>query len=262
LINLKTAHELELMRRAGIALNRVVAELREACQVGVRTDELDRLADSRIREAGARPGFLGYNGFPKSICVSINDEAVHGIPGKRRIQDGDLVSLDLGLVLDGFWADMGATVAVGNASAEAVRLVRVTEESFWRAIDECYPGNRLGDISHAVQAHVEAAGFSVIKQFVGHGIGRNMHEDPQVPNFGRAGTGPELKVGMTLAIEPMVNQGSEDVYIKPDGWTVCTVDGSLASYYEHTVAITKDGPWILTQPEAAGAAAENRRKAV
>ena len=259
MINLKTPHELELMRRAGIALSRVVDELKVACQVGMRTEELDRLGDARIREAGARPGFLGYNGFPKSICVSINDEAVHGIPGKRKIQDGDLVSLDLGLVLDGFWADMGVTVPVGNASAEAKRLVRVTEESFWQAMEQCYPGKRLGDISHAVQSHVEAAGFSVIRQFVGHGIGRNMHEDPQVPNFGRPGTGPELKVGMTLAIEPMVNQGSADVYIKPDGWTVCTVDGSLSSYYEHTVAITKDGPWVLTAPEAAE---QIRRKAV
>jgi methionyl aminopeptidase len=253
MINLKTPHELELMRRAGAALTRVVAELREGCQVGVRTEELDKLADARIREAGARPGFLGYNGFPKSICVSVNDEAVHGIPGKRKIADGDLVSLDLGLVLDGFWADMGVTVPVGTVSADAQRLVLVTEESFWQAMEQCYPGRRLGDISYAVQAHVEAAGFSVIRQFVGHGIGRNMHEDPQVPNFGRAGTGPELKVGMTLAIEPMVNQGSPDVYIKPDGWTVCTVDGSLSSYYEHTVAITKDGPWILTGPEAAEA---------
>lgn len=255
MINLKTQHELDLMRRAGIALNRVVAELREACVAGVRTDELDRLADARIREAGARPGFLGYNGFPKSICVSVNDEAVHGIPGRRRVEDGDLVSLDLGLVLDGFWADMGVTVPVGKVSAEAQRLVRVTEQSFWQAVEQCRPGNRLGDVSAAVQAHVEAAGFSVIRQFVGHGIGREMHEDPQVPNFGRPGTGPELRVGMTLAIEPMVNQGGDDVYIKPDGWTVCTTDGSLSSYYEHTVAITRDGPQLLTGPAEGSKAA-------
>ncbi len=248
MISLKTPHEIGLMRKAGIALNGVVQELRRACVPGVRTIELDRLAESRIRETGGRPGFLGYHGFPNSICISINDEAVHGIPGPRRIKDGDLVSLDLGLVLDGFWADMGVTVPVGRVSDEAERLVRVTEESFWRAVERCYPGNRLGDVSAAVQRHVEAAGFSVIRQFVGHGIGRNMHEDPQVPNFGRPGTGPELKVGMTLAIEPMVNQGSEDVYIKPDGWTVCTVDGSLSSYYEHTVAVTRDGPMILTAP--------------
>ncbi len=247
--NLKTPYEIGIMRRAGIALARVTSELRAACQAGVRTEEIDKLADARIREAGARPGFLGYHGFPKSICISINDEAVHGIPGNRRINDGDLVSLDLGLVLDGFWADMGVTVPVGNVSPAAKKLVRVTEESFWKAVDQCVPGNRIGDISHSVQSHVEANGFSVIRQFVGHAIGRNMHEDPQVPNFGRAHTGPELKVGMTLAIEPMVNMDSPDVYIKPDGWTVCTSDGSLSSYYEHTVAITKDGPEILTAPE-------------
>ncbi len=247
--NLKTPYEIGIMRRAGLALAKVTAELRQACAAGVGTEEIDRLADARIREAGARPGFLGYHGFPKSICISINDEAVHGIPGKRRIAEGDLVSLDLGLVLDGFWADMGVTVPVGKVSADARRLVRVTEESFWKAVEQCQPGNRIGDISHAVQRHVEAAGFSVIRQFVGHAIGRNMHEDPQVPNFGRPHTGPELKVGMTLAIEPMVNLGSPDVYIKPDGWTVCTSDGSLSSYYEHTVAITTDGPQVLTAPE-------------
>ncbi|HEX6349708.1 MAG TPA: type I methionyl aminopeptidase [Candidatus Dormibacteraeota bacterium] len=250
MINLKTQHELDIMRRAGLALSKVTDELVEACRPGVKTAEIDRLADRRIREAGGRPGFLGYNGFPKSICISINDEAVHGIPGPRKIQDGDLVSLDLGLVIDGFWADMGVTVPVGNVSAEGMRLLKVTEESFGKAVEQCVPGNRLGDVSSAVQRHVEAAGFSVIRQFVGHGIGRNMHEDPQVPNFGRPGTGPELKPGMTLAIEPMVNLGSPDVYIKPDGWTVCTVDGLPSSYHEHTVAITKDGAVILTAPEA------------
>lgn len=252
--NLKTPYEIAIMRRAGLALARVTAELRDACRPGVRTEEIDRLADARIREAGARPGFLGYHGFPKSICISINDEAVHGIPGRRKVQEGDLVSLDLGLVLDGFWADMGVTVPVGRVTPEAQRLVRVTQESFWKAVEQCVPGNRIGDISYAVQHHVEAAGFSVIRQFVGHAIGRNMHEDPQVPNFGRAHTGPELKVGMTLAIEPMVNLGSPDVYIKPDGWTVCTTDGSLSGYYEHTVAITKDGAEILTAPEGGVAA--------
>jgi methionyl aminopeptidase len=248
-VNLKTPYEISLMRKAGIALSKVMAELRSATQPGVRTIELDRLAEQRIREAGARPGFLGYHGFPNSICISINDEAVHGIPGRRRVHDGDLVSLDLGLVLDGFWADMGLTVPVGKVTADAQRLLRATEESFWKAVEQCYPGNRVGDISAAVQRHVEAAGFSVIRQFVGHAIGRNMHEDPQVPNFGRAHTGPELRPGMALAIEPMVNAGSPDVYIKPDGWTVCTVDGALSCYYEHTVAVTKDGPEILTAPE-------------
>jgi len=247
-INLKTEHEIDMMARAGQLLSAVVGELKAACREGLRTIELDRLAERRIRAAGARPGFLGYHGFPKSICVSINDEAVHGIPGKRKIEDGDIVSLDLGLVLDGFWADMGCTVAVGKVSPEARRLTRVTEECLDIAIQHAQPGGHLGDISSAVQRHAEAAGFSVIRQFVGHGIGRAMHEDPQLPNFGVPGTGPELKPGMTLAIEPMVNQGSPDVYIKPDGWTVCTTDGSLSAYFEHTVAITKSGPRILTSP--------------
>ena len=248
MINLKTQHEIDMMARAGHVLSAVVAELKAACREGLRTIELDRLAERRIRAAEARPGFLGYHGFPKSICVSINDEAVHGIPGKRKIEDGDIVSLDLGLVLDGFWADMGCTVAVGKVSPEAKRLTRVTEECLEIAIQHAQPGGHLGDISAAVQRHAEAAGFSVIRQFVGHGIGRAMHEDPQLPNFGVPGTGPELRPGMTLAIEPMVNQGSPDVYIKPDGWTVCTTDGSLSAYFEHTVAITKSGPRILTSP--------------
>jgi methionyl aminopeptidase len=250
MINLKTRHELDLMAKAGVALSTVIEELKQAIHVGMRTEELDALADSRIREQGARPGFLGYNGFPKSICISINDEAVHGIPGKRRIKEGDLVSLDMGLVLNGFWADMGCTVMVGKVDPEARRLVEVTDRCLELAIEHAQPGGRLGDISAAVQAHAESNGFSVIRQFVGHGIGRAMHEDPQVPNFGRPGTGPELKVGMTLAIEPMINQGSHEVYIKPDGWTVCTVDGKLSSYVEHTVAITKEGPVVLTRSDS------------
>jgi methionyl aminopeptidase len=235
-----------MMATAGTLLAQVLKDLRAACRPGVATIELDTLAERLIREGGAVPGFLGYQGFPNSICVSINDEAVHGIPGKRRIKEGDLVSLDLGLILDGFWADVGTTVAVGPVDKEAKRLVEVTEEALKAGIEQAQPGNRLGDVSAAVQAHAEAAGFSVIRQFVGHGIGREMHEDPQVPNFGHPGTGPELKPGMTLAIEPMVNAGTEEVYIKPDGWTVCTADGALSAYSEHTVAVTRDGPRILT----------------
>jgi methionyl aminopeptidase len=246
MINLKTAHEIDLMARAGSLLASVLPPLKEACQPGVRTIELDRIADGLIRDGGATPGFLGYHGFPRSICVSINDEAVHGIPGNRRIADGDLVSLDLGLVLDGFWADVGITVGVGKISAEAQRLVDVTEEALSVGIDKARPGGWRGDISSAIQKHVEAAGFSVIRQFVGHGIGRQMHEEPQVPNFGQPGEPPRLKVGMTLAIEPMVNAGSHEVYMKPDGWTICTVDGALSAYFEHTVAITDRGPIVLT----------------
>jgi methionyl aminopeptidase len=257
-INYKTAHEIEMMARAGRALEAVVEALKEAVRPGIRTIELDRLADRRIRAAGARPGFLGFNGFPNSICVSVNDEAVHGIPGRRRLEQGDVVSLDLGLVLDGFWADMGCTVGLGEVDPEAERLMRVTDECLEVAIQHAQPGGRLGDISAAVQAHAEGAGFSVIRQFVGHGIGRQMHEPPQVPNFGAPGSGPQLKPGMTLAIEPMINQGGPDVYIKPDGWTVCTTDGSLSAYSEHTVAITKDGPRVLTRSNGA----QNKQVAV
>ncbi|MDQ6772823.1 MAG: type I methionyl aminopeptidase [Candidatus Dormibacteraeota bacterium] len=252
MINYKTDHEIELMARAGRVLESVVEELKAAVRPGVRTIELDRLAERRMRASGARPGFLGYNGFPNSICVSINEEAVHGVPGKRRIEPGDIVSLDLGLVLDGFWADMGCTVGVGKISPEAERLMRVTEECLEIAIGHARPGGRMGDISVAVQRHAESNGFSVIRQFVGHGIGRHMHEAPQVPNFGVPGAPPELKPGMTLAIEPMVNQGSAEVYVKPDNWTVCTADGSLSAYFEHTVAITKSGARVLTRTSRAG----------
>jgi len=246
MINLKTAHEIDLMARAGKLLASVLPPLREACVPGVRTDELDKIADKLIRAGGATPGFLGYHGFPKSICVSINDEAVHGIPGSRKVVAGDVVSLDLGLVLEGFWADAGTTVGVGKISKEADRLIKVTEEALYVGIAKAQPSGYLGDISSAIQKHVEKAGFSVIRQFVGHGIGRQMHEDPQVPNFGSPGTPPRLKPGMTLAIEPMVNAGSHEVYMKPDGWTICTADGALSAYFEHTVAITDKGPLILT----------------
>src|SRR6266851_5525665 len=243
MINLKTAHEIDLMARAGALLASALPPLEDACKPGARTSDLDRIADKLIRDGGAIPGFLG---FPKSICVSINDEAVHGIPGGRKVASGDVVSLDLGLVLDGFWADVGITVGVGKISKEADRLIKVTEEALYVGIAKAQPGGYLGDISSAIQKHVENAGFSVIRQFVGHGIGRQMHEDPQVPNFGTPGTPPRLKPGMTLAIEPMVNAGSHEVYMKPDGWTICTVDGALSAYFEHTVAITDKGPLILT----------------
>jgi methionyl aminopeptidase len=253
MINLKTKHEIELMARAGRLLASVLPPLQAACEPGVKTIELDKIADKLIRDGGATPGFLGYHGFPRSICVSINDEAVHGIPGNRKIAAGDLVSLDLGLVLEGFWADVGITVGVGQITPEAQRLLKVTEEALHVGIARAVPGGWLGDISSAIQKHVEDAGFSVIRQFVGHGIGRQMHEDPQVPNFGRPGTPPRLKSGMTLAIEPMVNAGTYEVFMKPDGWTICTADGALSAYFEHTVAITDAGPLILTaQPSPNG----------
>ena len=247
MISLKTKHELDLMAKAGRLLASVVDRLEEACVAGVTTGDLDQIGDEAIRAGGARPGFLGYNGFPKSICVSVNDEVVHGIPGPRRIEEGDIVSLDLGLVLDGFWADTGITVPVGQVSAEAGRLIEVTRASLDVGIEQAVVGNRLYDISAAIQRYVESHGFSVVRQFVGHGIGREMHEEPQLPNFGMPNTGPPLRPGMTLAIEPMVNAGGAEVYIKEDDWTVCTTDGSLSAYFEHTVAITPDGPVILTK---------------
>ena len=246
MISLKTKHELGLMATAGKLLAGVVDRLEAACTAGVTTGDLDRLADELIRAGRAKPGFLGYNGFPKSICVSVNDEVVHGIPGSRRIEDGDIVSLDLGLVLDGFWADTGITVPVGTVTPEARRLIDVTRQALDVGVAAARPDGRLGDISAAIQEFVESNGFSVVRQFVGHGIGREMHEEPQVPNFGRPSTGPPLRPGMTLAIEPMVNAGGPEVYIREDEWTVCTVDGALSAYFEHTVAITVDGPIVLT----------------
>jgi methionyl aminopeptidase len=245
-ITVKSKSELGLMRTAGRLLSATLDELEEACRPGVTTAEIDRLADRLIRKHGAVPGFLGYNGFPKSLCISVNEEVVHGIPSKREIRDGDLVSLDCGLVLDGLWADSGRTVMVGKVSDEAQRLVQVTRESLRRGIEKAVPGNRVGDISAAVQEHVEANGFSVVRNFVGHGIGRNMHEEPQVPNFGVAGAGPLLKPGYALAIEPMVNAGSHEVQMLPDHWTIITADGRLSAYFEHTVLITDDGPVVAT----------------
>ena len=246
MITIKSNSELALMREAGRVLSDTLDQLEQACHPGVTTGEIDQLADRLIRKRGAIPGFLGYNGFPRSLCISVNEEVVHGIPGKREIADGDLVSLDCGLILDGLWADSGRTVMVGAVTDEAKRLVEVTRESLQRGIDQAVPGNRIGDISAAVQKHVEANGFSVVRNFVGHGIGRNMHEDPQVPNFGVAGAGPLLKPGYALAIEPMVNAGSHEVEMLPDRWTIITADGKLSAYFEHTVLITDDGPIVAT----------------
>jgi methionyl aminopeptidase len=245
-ITVKSSGELKLMREAGKLLADTLAQLGDACRAGVSTGEIDQQADRLIRKHGATPGFLGYNGFPKSLCISVNEEVVHGIPGRRVIRDGDLVSLDCGLVYKGLWADAGLTVMVGEVDEEAARLVRVTAESLQKGIEQAVPGNRVGDISAAVQRHVEAAGFSIVRNFVGHGIGRHMHEEPQVPNFGVAGTGPLLKPGYALAIEPMVNAGGHEVEMLPDQWTIITADGRLSAYFEHTVLITADGPVVAT----------------
>ncbi|OPZ57889.1 MAG: Methionine aminopeptidase 1 [Deltaproteobacteria bacterium ADurb.Bin510] len=230
--------------------NRILAQLFEyiapLVQPGVTTAELDREAENFILSCGAKPAFKGYRGFPATICASINEEVVHGFPGPRQLKEGDILSIDLGALKNGFYSDSARTFAVGQISEKAARLLRVTEESLYAGINMAVPGGRLSDIGHAVQQVVEKAGFSVIRDFVGHGIGRQLHEEPQIPNFGRKGLGPQLKVGMVLAIEPMTAAGSWQIRILEDQWTAVTLDRSLAAHFEHSVAITKDGPLILS----------------
>ena len=251
---LKRPEEIAKMHAAGRILAACLSHLADTVRPGLTTDDLDREADSFIRDHGCTPGFLGYYDYPKSLCVSVNDEVVHGIPGARVLEDGDLVSLDCGLILDGWWADSGLSVGCGTAGEEVRRLLQVTKSALDVGISQARPGNRIGDIGHAVQSYVESQGFSVVRQYVGHGIGRNMHEPPQVPNYGRPGTGNVLKPGYVLAIEPMVNAGSAEVRVLDDGWTVVTVDRRLSCYFEHTVAITERGPVVLTEREAERAA--------
>ena len=249
----KSKAEIELMREAGRILGETLARLQACARPGVTLLDIDREADRYVRSHGCIPGFKGYQGYPNSVCTSVNDQVVHGIPSNRKLREGDLLSLDCGLIHHGFWADAGVSLGIGTVSPKVQRLLDVTRQALDVGIARAQVGNRVGDISAAIQAHVEAAGFSVVRQFVGHGIGRDMHEDPQVPNFGIAGRGPLLKPGMVLAIEPMVNAGSPEVALLGDGWTVVTVDRSLSAYFEHTVAIQEDGPEVLTAtPEAAG----------
>jgi methionyl aminopeptidase len=244
----KSPAELERMRAANALVADVLVELRVMVAPGVTTGELDQYAEQRIRAAGGVPAFKGYHGFPATLCISVNEEVIHGIPGPRALRDGDVVSIDLGVVLDGFYGDAAVTVPVGRISAEAAELLRVTEESLYLGIERARVGGRVSDIGHAVQKHVEAHGFSVVREFVGHGVGHALHEEPQVPNFGPAGRGPRLTEGMTLAIEPMVAMGKAAVKVLGDGWTAVTKDRSLAAHFEHTVAITSAGPVILTTP--------------
>jgi methionyl aminopeptidase len=238
------------MRAAGRLVGEVLTQLTTKVAPGVTTAELDEVAEKLIGDAGAIPAFKGYHGYPASICASINDEVIHGIPsGRRVLNEGDIVSIDVGASLDGFYGDSAITLAVGHVSEEAATLLRVTEESLYRAIERARPGSRVSDLGHAVQQHVESYGFSVVREFVGHGIGQRMHEEPQVPNYGEAGRGPRLAEGMVLAIEPMVNAGKPAVKVLADGWTAVTRDRSLSAHFEHTVAVTADGPWILTARE-------------
>ncbi len=248
MIVLKSEREIGLMRRAGHILADVMSRLRATVKPGMSTLEIDEDVEAFIRRAGAAPAFKGYRGFPATVCVSINEEVVHGIPSTRRkIHEGDIVSLDLGCIVEGYYADCAFTLATGPVPANVQKLLDVTRESLDLAIKECWPGRRLSDVSHAVQAHVEAHGLSVVRAFVGHGIGRALHEEPQVPNFGDPGRGPQLRPGMVLAIEPMVTMGSWEVKILDDGWTAVTKDGSLAAHFEHTVALADGEPEVLTR---------------
>lgn len=239
------------MARAGKIVRGCLEMLAKHVEPGVTTKELDRLAEKYIRAHGGIPTFKGYRGFPGSICASPNNMVVHGIPGRLRLREGDILGIDVGVTLEGYIADAAVTVPVGEISEEAKALLRVTEESLYRGIAQCWVGNRVGDISHAVQSYVEAHGYSVVRAMVGHGVGREMHEDPQVPNYGPPGQGPELREGMVLAIEPMVNMGGYEVEVGPDSWAVYTKDGSLSAHFEHTVAITRTGPRILTAADGA-----------
>ena len=234
------------MGEAGRITARALRLVGEQVRPGVTTGELDSVAEQVIREEGAVPAFLGYHGFPASICTSLNSQVVHGIPGKTRLREGDIISIDIGAVHEGYYGDSARTFAVGEVSELAKALMDATERSLFAGIALCEPGRHLYDISSAVQTVAEGAGFSVVREYVGHGIGRNMHEDPQVPNYGQAGTGPALQAGMVLAIEPMVNAGGAEVRSLDDGWTVVTVDGRLSAHFEHTVAITASGPLVLT----------------
>jgi methionyl aminopeptidase len=246
-IEYKALWEVERMREASRLVAEALVALREKSKPGVKTGDLDRFAEAFLRERGAHPAFKGYRGYPFTLCTSINEEVVHGLPSERQLHEGDILSLDLGAIVDGYYGDAALTVPVGDISPEASRLLRVTQEALHRGIRAAVPGHHLSDISHAIQSHVEAHGFSVVRVFVGHGVGRALHEEPQIPNFGPPGRGLILKPGMVLAVEPMVNAGTHEVTILEDRWTAVSQDRSLSAHFEHTIAITEAGPEILTR---------------
>ncbi len=246
MIVIKTPPEVEGLRHAGVLAAEALREVVRAVRPGVKGIQLDAIAEAYIRDHGGVPSFKGYRGFPASICLSINDEVVHGIPSARALRAGEIASIDLGAQLDGFHGDTTATVPVGTIASALQQLLAVTREALYKGVALVRPGRRLGDIGAAIQRHVEAAGFSIVRDFAGHGVGRFLHEEPQVPNFGRPGTGVPLQEGMTLAIEPMVNMGSHEVTLDPDGWTVRTKDGKPSAQFEHTVAVSADGADVLT----------------
>jgi methionyl aminopeptidase len=241
MIILKTPEEVAVMAKASRVVAETLEVLKRAVRPGVTTEELDRLAESEIRSRGALPAFKGYRNYPKTLCASVNEQVVHGIPSKRVLKEGDIIGLDLGAIVGGFYGDSAVTVGVGTIDEKAAELVRVTEEALFLGIEQAVVGHRLSDISHAIQRRVESAGYSVVTEFVGHGIGRQLHEEPQVPNYGRPGQGPRLQPGMVLAIEPMVNMGGSGVRVLDDRWTAVTADGSWSAHFEHTIAIQPEG---------------------
>ena len=248
MVILKSLQEIEKIRAACLVVADVLEGIRELVRPGVNTQTLDEFAERSIVKAGARPAFKGYRGYPKTLCTSVNNQVVHGIPSKEVIlRPGDIISIDVGAIVDGFYGDAAVTLPVGEVSPEAGRLIKVTEETLSRAIAEAKAGNRLYDISYAVQSYVESHGYSVVREFVGHGIGRSLHEEPQIPNFGERGQGLRIRPGMVFAIEPMVNIGGSATVVKEDSWTAVTADGSLSAHFEHTVAVLPDGPWILSR---------------
>ncbi|KNZ69460.1 methionine aminopeptidase [Thermincola ferriacetica] len=246
MIYCKSEREIAYMRDAGRIVAQTHQEVQKALKPGITTGELDSIAEDFIRSKGARPAFKGYMGFPASICASVNEQVVHGIPGLKKLENGDIISIDIGAEINGYYGDSAVTLPVGDCSKEALDLIRVTENSLYEGISKARKGNRLSDISHAIQSCVESHGYSVVRDYVGHGIGKNMHEEPQIPNFGKPGRGPRLMPGMTLAIEPMVNLGTFEVMTLEDNWTVVTKDRKLSAHFEHSVAITEDEPVILT----------------
>lgn len=247
MIILKSKREIGYMREAGRVVAETHREVAKAVAADVTTKELDQVAENYLVHRGAIASFKGYGGFPASICASVNEEVVHGIPGLRKLKDGDIISIDIGAIVNGFHGDAAVTLPVGEIDAEAKRLLEVTEQSLMQGIKQAVVGNRLSDISHEVQTYAESQGYSVVREYVGHGIGRNMHEPPQVPNYGIPGRGPRLKEGLTLAIEPMVNMGTHEVEVHLDNWTVSTKDRKLSAHFEHTIAVTHKGPQILTK---------------
>jgi len=246
MIILKSPQEIAKIRAAGRIVAGAIEELKTRVRPGIKTKELDRIAEEFIHKRGGIPAFKGYRGYPNTLCISVNEEIVHGIPSDRVLEEGDIAGIDLGVLLDGYYGDAAVTLPAGTISSQAKRLMETTEAALYKAIDAAVIGNRVSDIAHTIQSYVEGAGYSVVREFVGHGIGRSLHEDPPVPNFGEPGQGPQLREGMVLAIEPMVNAGRSDLFVLENGWTAVTKDRSLSAHFEHTVAVTKNGPLILT----------------